>query len=298
VELSWPMKLRIAAAVVAGVLLIGILAWPLVAPPEPFSVVSLTVGSISGGGAVILAGLAFVAGFIGYFLSWPHGREIGVLAVPAGLTIWVFRSGRMVNLIRRTDPAQYSKLLAALRWEPLFWLAIVAVGFAGVLSAQKVRSKPKPENTDKKPNSRTNAYINVVISLAASVLIAQLCISIFAQGTRLPDEKVGSVIVQPAVGQIIFAVFVSFGIAAFVVKTFLNLSYIWPIIASGFVTAFSIISYGRQDVLQHLSTNWPTAFFSHAVISVLPISMVALGALGSIAGYWMAIRYNYWRKHE
>ena len=33
-ELSWPMKLRIAAAAAVGVLLIGILAWPMA---EPFS---------------------------------------------------------------------------------------------------------------------------------------------------------------------------------------------------------------------------------------------------------------------
>jgi hypothetical protein len=297
VELSLPMKLRIAASAAAGVVLIGILAWPLAAPPEPFGVVSLTAGSISGGGAVVLAGLAFLAGFIGYFLSWPYGREIGILAAPAGLTIWAFRSGRMVSLIRRTAPANQPELFAALKWEPFFWLAIVAVGFAGVLLAQKVKSKPEPEKTDKKANSRQKINVNVIIALVASLLLAQLCISIFAQGTRLPDEKLGSVVAQPTTGQIIFAVFVSFGIVAFVVKTFLNLNYIWPIIASAFVTAFTIIAYGKQDVLQHLSLHWPTAFFSHAAISILPLQMVALGTLGSIAGYWMAVRYKYWRKH-
>jgi len=250
-----------------------------------------------GAGAMRITQQLQKAGFIAYFVSWPYGREIGILAVPGGLTIWACRSGRMVSLINRTAVGSQSQLFAALKWEPLFWLAIVAVGFTGVLLAQKVKPKPESENADKKTNSRTNIYVNVVIALAASVLIAQLCISIFAQGTTLPDDKLGSVIVQPSAGQIIFAVFVSFGIAAFVVKAFLNMSYIWPTIASGFVTAFSIVSYGKQDVLQHLSLHWPTAFFSHAVISILPISMVALGTLGSIAGYWMAIRYNYWRKH-
>ena len=28
------------------------------------------------------------------------------------------------------------------------------------------------------------------------------------------------------------------------------------------------------------------------------VLMVAFGALGSIAGFWLAVRYNYWRKHE
>jgi len=291
------MKLRIAASAATGVVLIGIFAWPLAAPPEPFGTVSVTAGSISVGGAVVLAGLAFLAGFIAYFLSWPYGREIGILAAPAGLAIWALRSGRMVNLIRSTPPDNHLELFAAIKWEPLFWLAIVAAGFAGVLLAQKVKSKPEPEKTDKKANSRTNIYVSVVLALVVSVLIAQLCISAFAQGTKLPDEKLGSVVAQPAAGQIVFAVFVSFGLTAFVVKKFLNVSYIWPTIASALVTAFAIITYGKQDVLQHLSSNWPAVFFSHAVISILPMQMVALGALGSIAGYWMAVRYKYWRKH-
>ncbi len=296
-ELSWPMKLRIAASAATGVVLIGILAWPLAAPPEPFGTVSVTAGSISLGGAVVLAALAFLAGFIAYFLSWPYGREIGILAAPAGLTIWAFRSGRMVGLIRSTATDNQPELFAALKWEPLFWLAIVAAGFAGVLLAQKVKSKPEPEKTDKKANSRTNIYISVVLALVLSVLIAQLCISAFAQGTKLPDEKIGSVVAQPTAGQIVFAVFVSFGIAAFAVKKFLNVSYIWPTIASALVTAFVVITYGRQDVLQHLTMRWPAIFFSHATLSILPMQMVALGALGSIAGYWMAVRYKYWRKH-
>ena len=139
--------------------------------------------------------------------------------------------------------------------------------------------------------------LNIIIALAASVLIAQLCISAFAQNVRLIDQKAGSVVAQPTTGQIVFAVFFSFGIAAFVAKKFLNVSYIWPIIASAFVTALAVMSYGRQDVLRHLSSNWPTIFFSHAVMSILPLQIVAVGTLGSIAGYWMAIRYNYWRKY-
>ena len=90
-NLSWLMKLRIAAAVATGVVLIGFLAWPLVAPAEPFAVVSLLAETISIADTIALAGLAFLAGFMAYFLSWPHGREIGILAVPAGLSVWAVR---------------------------------------------------------------------------------------------------------------------------------------------------------------------------------------------------------------
>jgi len=106
-----------------------------------------------------------------------------------------------------------------------------------------------------------------------------------------------SVISQPAVGQIAFAVIASFGIAAFVFKKFLNISYIWPAIASALVTAFGIATYLRGGVLQYLIARHPATFFSHSVLSILPVQMVAFGTLGSIAGYWLAVRYSFWQKH-
>jgi len=298
VELSWLMKLRIAAAVAAGVVLIGILAWPLAAPPEPSGVVSLLARTISFGDAITLVTLAFLAGLIAYFLSWPYGREIGILAVPSGLAVWAVRSSSMAGLMQHTAAEQRQQLFATLKWEPVFWLAIVAAGFVGVLLAQKIsRRKVEPVGSDGKSNSKANMYLNVAVALVGSVLIAQFCITIFARDVRIFDDRLGSVMAQPAVGQVVFAVLVSFGLAAFVVKAFLNVSYIWPTIASALVTAFAITIYLKQNVLQHLVERHPAAFFSNAVISILPVQMVAFGTLGSIAGYWMAVRYNYWRKH-
>jgi hypothetical protein len=49
--------------------------------------------------------------------------------------------------------------------------------------------------------------------------------------------------------------------------------------------------------LQQLVVRYPPAFFYSPVISILPVQMVAFGALGSIAGYWLAVRYDYWRKY-
>ncbi len=293
------MKLRIAAAVATGVVLIGILAWPLAASPEPSGAVSLLARTISFGDAITLAILALLAGLIAYFLSWPYGREIGILAVPSGLAIWAVRSSSMAGLMQRTAAEQRQQLLASLKWEPVFWLAIVAAGFAGVLIAQKIsRRKAEPVGSEEKSNSISNMYLNAAVALAGSVLIAQFCITIFAQDVRIFDDQLRRLVMaQPAIGQVVFAVLVSFGLAAFVVKAFLNVSYICPTIASALVTAFAITIYVKQDVLQHLVERHPAAFFSNAVISILPVQMVAFGTLGSIAGYWLAVRYNYWRKH-
>ena len=288
-ELSWPMKLRIAAAAAVGVLLIGIVAWPYA---EPFGAVK----AIGSDGAVVLVVLAFVAGFIGYFVSWPYGREIGILVVPFGLSIWAVRSGSMAGLIQlNPTAAQRQALIASLKWEPFFWLFIVAAGFAGVLFAQKLTSKKKLVPQEKSKSGPVK-YLILIIALVSSVFIAQFCIRIVAQDVRISDSNLGSVIGQPAVGQIVFAVLVSFGAAAFVAKKFFNVSYIWPSISSPFVTAVIAVIYAKQ--VPYLVQSWPAAFFPNSVISILPVQMVAFGTLGSVAGYWMAIRYEYWRKHE
>ena len=289
-ELSWLMKLRIAAAAAIGVVLIGILAWPIVTPSELVDVVR--TGPIMINDIVILVILAFLAGFIAYFVSWPYGREIGILAAPSGLAILAVRSDSMATLMQLSPTVAHRQaLLADLKWESIFWLVVVAAGFAGVLLGQKIRPGLKPNEAKDKSNSKSGKFLNEIIALVGSVLIAQFCIRVFAQ-----DVRIGSVIAQPPVGQIVFAVLVSFGLAAFAVKKFLNVNYIWPTIAIAFVTSFAISSYVKQ--VQYLVQYWPAVFFSNAVVSILPVQMVAFGTLGSIAGYWMAIRYGYWRKNE
>jgi hypothetical protein len=283
-ELSWLMKLRIAVAAAIGVLLIGVLAWPMA---EPFG----KVAAMGSRDAIVLVVLAFVAGFIGYFVSWPYGREIGILAVPSGLAVWAARSGTMAGRIQISPTAaERMTLMTSLRWEPFFWLAVVAAGFLGVLLARKL-SPNKNQAARDESKSGSGKYFNIIIGLAGSVAIAQFFIRIIAQ-----DVNLGSVVSQPAIGQLIFAVFVSFGCAAFVMKKFLNVSYIWPAIASAFVTAAMAGIYAKD--MPYLVQNWPPVFFPNSVNAVLPVQMVAFGALGSVAGYWMAIRFDYWRKHE
>jgi len=297
-ELSWPMRLRIAAAMGAGAVLLGVIGWPLVAPPDPMGVVSLLNGSISSGDVIVILVLGFLAGLIGYFLSWPYGREIGVLAVPSGLAVLALRTGSMAGLMQLNPTfAQRQAIFAALKWEPILWMGVIAAGFGGVLLGESIYSKPEPVEKQKKSNFKVNTSINAAIALIGSVLIANFFIGLFAQDVRIFDKNLSSIVAQQAVVQIAFAVAVSFGLAAFIFKKFLNASHIWPTVASALITAFSITTYVRQGVLQYLIDHYPAAFFSHAVISILPVQMVAFGTLGSITGYWLAVRYNFWQKH-
>jgi hypothetical protein len=287
-ELSWLVKLKVTATLLVGITLIGFLA-PLQMPVEPFGVVSAPAFS----GAIILAGLACLAGFIGYFLSWPYGREIGILAAPAGLALWAVRGSNMAELLQMAPAlAQRQALFATLKWEPIFWLAIVAAGFGGVLIGKYFVS-PSSSSVAHNPPS----IFHRVLAVVASVAIAQFCIGILAQDVRIPDHRLGSVVAQPAVGQVVFAIFVSFGITAFLVKKYLDAGYIWPTVASALVTGFAIIIYIRGGVFPYLVEHYPPVFFSNTVTSILPVQMVAFGTIGSIAGYWVAVRYEYWRKH-
>lgn len=295
-ELSWLMRLRIAAAAAIGIVLIGFLAWPLAAP-EPLGAVSVVAGNVSLSGAITLVGLAFLAGLLAYFLTWPYGREIGVLAAPSGLAIWAVRCGTMAGLMRANPSfTQRQALFAALKWEPLFWLVVLAAGFAGVLVGEKIRARPEPSKAKDDGTSNPSVYSNAVIAVLGSALIAQLCIAVLARDVRMFDNKLGSVVAQPAIGQIVFAVCFSFGLAAFLFKKFLDISYLWPTVAGGALTFFAISAYVRQDMLEYLVRRWPAPFFPNVVISILPVQMIAFAALGSIAGYWLAVRCNYWRK--
>jgi Zn-dependent protease with chaperone function len=96
------MRLRITAAAAVGVLLIGILAWPLAAPSDPLGAVFF--GTLTIGRVMALAVLALLVGLIGYFASWPFGREIAVLSVPAGLGVWALRSGTVADLLQQFQP--------------------------------------------------------------------------------------------------------------------------------------------------------------------------------------------------
>jgi hypothetical protein len=288
-ELTWPVKLKITAVMLVGIILIGFLAWPLVSPVDPLGVVSVPAF----GGAIALIVLAVLAGFIGYFISWPDGRDIGIVAVPTGLAVWAMRCGSMADLIRLNPTlAQRQELLAVIKWEPVFWLAVVAAGFGGVRIGQLIASRRTSVVSSSGRTFSAGNLLQSIIAIVASIIIAQFCIEIFAQ-----DVRIGSVVAQPSVGQIVFAVLVSFGIAAFVVKKFLNAGFTWAIISSALITGFVIMTRIRQDTIEQLIESRPPVFFPTAAISILPVQMVAFGVFGSIAGYWVAVRYDYWRKH-
>lgn len=295
-ELTWINKLRIAAVTALGVVVIGILAWPLAAPTDPL--LPVRAWSIGLSGTALLLFLAFGVGFAGYFLAWPHGREIGILGVPFGLAVWAGRSGPMRTLTQALNkPYERLALLHSMRFEPAYWLLIVAAGFAGVLAAQRLRpgSGPVPTLAQIRSHLKPGAYLNVAIALLVSTVLIAFLTGVFAQDLCTSQERAA---VQPEVGQVFFAALGAFGVAAFVIKKFLDMSYLWPMAAAFVVLPFANVVYGGPTTMARFAETEPATFFPHAVLAVMPVQFVALGALGAVTGYWLAVRYEYWRKHE
>jgi len=295
-ELSWANKARIGAVAVLGIITIGVLAWPLAALEDPQAPVRSI--SISFSGTLGLLALALGTGFVGYFLAWPHGREIAILAVPFGLVTWLVRSGPMQTLTQAyTTPAAREALLQSLRFEPVFWLMIVAAGFAGVLAAQYVR----PGSGTPLSISLIRGYFrpNVAITAAAALLLGTLLahffLGVFAQDLSTSTRPAAA---QPATGQILAAAVAAFAVAGFAVKKFFGFSYVCTAITSILIFPFAYSFYGKPEKVREFAESQPAAFFPHAVFTIVPLQLVALGAIGSVIGYWLAVRYDYWRKHE
>ncbi len=301
-ELNWPLRLRIAAVAAMGIVLIGILGWRFAGQAEPFEVVSLK--NISVWGVVVIGAMSVLAGFVGFLIAWPYGKEIGVIAVPFGLTVWAIRSGSTANYIQLHGAVeQRLAFFSHLRWEGFFWLALVLLGFLGVqigysVTSKNERVKKEVKKEGKKETKREGMYLNAALGVLVCVLISAVIIAILAQDIREYDGKLGAVTAQPAKGQIVFAVVVAFLAAGFAAKKIFDLHYIYPICGAALLTLFSFIFYAKESITAYLAENWAAGFFTNSLVSILPIQMVSLGVLGSIWGYWLAVRYNYWRKRR
>ena len=296
-ELSWINKLRICLVAALGVVVIGIFCWPLVAPQDPMAPVRcLNVGLP---GTIVLMIVAFIVGAAAYLVSWPHGREMGILAVPFGLCLWGLRSGPMAVLNQAANTvARRAQVRNSLLLEPLYWLMLVAAGFAGVLAAQWLVRRLRPSlAAEATAPSKSNLTSQMATTLLMAVFFSVIVSAFFLTATAKdipPFDKV--IATQPPSGQIAFAVIVSFAAAAFLVKLFLGLDYILPAVASIFVIPAAQIAFNRGSSLENALLQ-PATFFNNATLAVLPLQLVAFGAIGSVIGYWMALRYRYWRTH-
>jgi uncharacterized membrane protein YeaQ/YmgE (transglycosylase-associated protein family) len=175
---------------------------------------------------------------------------------------------------------------------------MVAAGYLGVFLASQIVHPVAAAETGKPQKHSFGVLLNIVIAVIGSAVVAQFFIGILARDFTIWDSSSGAAVAQPAIGQIVFAVLVSFGVVGFLVKRVLGTDYIWPIIGTCLVNFVAVSVYGKHRILEYFIERWPAMFFSNSVLAVLPVQIVAFGSLGAIAGYWIAVRYDYWHQIE
>jgi hypothetical protein len=236
--------------------------------------------------------LAFAAGLISYLTSWPKGSLTAPLATPAGMAVWVFASGDMRTLLLYNSTlAERQKVYTALGWEGLFWLLPVLAGLLGVLCGWLIQNRSKLSGGISMTSLTANANpFWIAVSIAGTIIIAKLLITVLAQDVTQADAKLGYVIGQPGKGQIALAVFVAFLAAALAAKYFGKTSYIFPTLCIAAVIYLAMRYAADPAVLENMTRNWSVAYFAKAICAILPLQMVAFGALGAFTGYQSAIK--------
>jgi len=306
-DLTWPIRIRIALAAAIGVVLIGLLCWPMVA--QNGSTAGLAaVAKLSFSERIYISLLAIFCGFAGALVSMPYAKQIGVLAVPAGL-LWFSIKTIPLSRVIQQNPAANARIETynGIAFESFIWLALILLGCLGAIAAAEL--KPKKQTPDKDSDTDTDTskgflkittptLINGILATAVSAVIGAFFVMVFAQDVSIPDVKFGSVMCEPSRGQILFACFTAFGIAAFATKLFLNANYIWTIISTAIVSTAAILIFAKGPNLDYMQANWPANFTNNSLLLILPVQMVAAGAIGAINGYWTAKRYQFWRENE
>jgi len=298
-ELSWISKIRVGIALAVGVALVGLLPWSRIEPTDN-GVFAFISGSISLSDLILCGALSLAAGFVASAVSTPLGMQIGVIAVPAGMTFWSFKSAAVSTLFQAV-PAASSRLAVyhSLRYEGFIWLAMAILGAVGAYVADKLFRKNPLELPDKfEPVVKLQPIAGIIVSVIGTVILASYLLNFLATDISYHDKKVGFVVGQPANLQIAFGVVIAFMACGFCGKLFLGANYIWPAIATAFVTVFSITTYAKADAFEYMAGNWAAAFFSKSILGILPVQMVAFGFIGAVWGYWLAVRYRYWKQFE
>ncbi len=298
-ELSWISKIRIGIALAIGVMLVGLLPWSRIQPIDN-GVFGFFTGSINLSDLILCGTLALAAGFVASAVCTPLGMQIGVLAVPAGMTFWSFKSEAISTLFQAV-PAASSRLAVyhSLRYEGFIWLALAVLGVIGAYAADKLfrrNSLDLPDNFE--AIIRLQPIARITVTVIGTVVAATYLLNILATDISYHDQKMGFVTGQPTNLQIAFGVIVAFMACGFCAKLFLGANYIWPAIGTALVSAFSIMTYAKAATLEYMAGSWSAVFFTKTILGILPVQMVAFGFIGSVWGYWLAVRYRYWKQFE
>ena len=291
-ELSWISRIKITIVVALGVLVYAVAFWNWFEPADPYGAVVFSFGFSK---LAVLMAVGFGLGLVSYFIGWPFGRQIGVLAVPAGICAIGIRSGSVFNMVLHTSgEAGRVAIYRTLWWDGAIWVLLAAAGYLGVLAGEKIK---RSEVVALDGGPKKDSVINAIIAFVISVVIGGLLVSMFVRDVSYADERVKAVVGQAANLQVNLGVMFALGLTAFAIKYGLNASWVWSGLATAVIPAIAMNVKG-QKTAGYMTANWPAAFNSNSILCVLPVQMTGWGILGAVIGYWLAVRFKHWQQEQ
>ena len=303
------IKIKAAVVIAFSCGLFSIVGWPWVLPWEPEGALTVVLHDRPAIVMFTLVGFSLIVTIVGFLVGTPYGREIGLIAVPAGLCTWSFMTGRIdrLLLIHHELPDR----LGLFRWlaaDVLVWYVPIVVSYLLLFCVAKMKADRSSLSNDvlddkvKAERQRNDRIANILFSSASlrrmaafifGCVASMLLLKILAQSghVRLPDQPDVVLGTVPARGQIIFSVAAAFGVATFAAHQVFR-ARLWSFLPIPGAVALTVYLSAAQEGVIQIAAQHGTTFMPASLTHflILPVQYVGIGTMATIAGYWFSIR--------
>lgn len=238
--------------------------------------------------------LAFAGAVFGILMDRRHYREFGLIAIASGFTAWAMKTGLMDQLLlRHPVSAERATLFYRLIADGIIWLAIGAAGYLGAVSLARFVKWTTPTvdseaSTPSRKQENSSSLLRKGLAVGFVFLISLFLLKLLVRSNPAASVGLDSIAASRGadIGQIVFALFTAFYLAAWSAGSFFSVSVRILLAGPPIVATVSYLLASRYIVSQSLLEQ-SLLFLNPAVIFavILPIQFVAIGSLGVIVGY-------------
>lgn len=211
------LKIRMAIFLVIVAALFGLLGWMLVDSTQPRAAISVL---LSDKPFLVLATavvFALVITGVARCVGGPHAHYFALLAAPAGLAVWAFRStGADALLLAWPQVAQRARMYSLMAGDTLIWAVIVALSYllAFVLFRRHARTHSLEATArTRRSGSLSRAGLTAVGTSLAAAAFAGILVRILAASCHTWVEEglaTRLMVLAPAKNQAILAIALAF----------------------------------------------------------------------------------------
>ena len=297
-------RTRYAVAIAICAYIFYSLGWALVAPTQPpcFATASLWLGAPAAGLMASVGMLVLLLGCIvlSMALTHPDVPHIGLYCAGLGLAALSIRGGSIRLVASQAQvQGQTATFFTHLAVEAGLWLLIVLMAeavslwlfsrvFKNLVWLQRHGSSPEtPEILQK--HDPVNPLVDITLGKADTPRDWTACLGALAATVLIGGALLTIMLRTELKGQVLFACFVSFGIAAFAAQQIFPRTATWAIWAGVPLTA--LIGFAMAG---HSAFPYP-GHVGLALSRGLPMDYVAAGIPGAVLGYYTGLR---WQIHQ